>query len=93
MFLDALSLQNSILHEKADNTDNLVSAVDFGADFISYSLGMVVAFGWSAWEAQDWVFWGLQFARRPSTSAISSAFPAAPTSGRCCVTPCSGPDT
>ncbi len=62
VFLDALSLQNSILHEKADNTDNLVSAVDFGADFISYSLGMVVAFGWSAWEAQDWVFWGLQFA-------------------------------
>ena len=60
VFLDALSLQNSFLHEQADNTDNLVSAIDFAADFISYSLGMVVAFGWSSWEAHDWVFWGLQ---------------------------------
>lgn len=59
---DVLSLDCSKLRPASKGTtrDKFISWIDFGADVISYSLGMVVSYGWSAWEAHDWVFWGLQ---------------------------------
>jgi outer membrane protein assembly factor BamB len=59
---DVLSLDCSKVRpgNKGTSEDKLISWLDFGADFISYSLGMVVSYGWSAWQSHDWVFWGLQ---------------------------------
>ncbi|MGH3840195.1 MAG: hypothetical protein ACRDS0_01920, partial [Pseudonocardiaceae bacterium] len=34
-----------------------LNRLDFAIDFTGYALQMVTAFGWSAWEAQDWAFW------------------------------------
>ena len=63
--IDVLSLDCSKMRPgppgKAPITeDKFITWIDFGVDFISYSLGMVVSYGWSAWEAHDWVFWGVQ---------------------------------
>ena len=37
-----------------------LNRLDFAVDFTGYALQMVTAFGWSAWEAQDWAFWTWQ---------------------------------
>lgn len=37
-----------------------LNRLDFAVDFTGYALQMVTAFGWSAWEEQDWAFWILQ---------------------------------
>ena len=34
-----------------------LNRLDFAVDFTGYALQMVTAFGWSAWEGQDWAFW------------------------------------
>ena len=34
-----------------------LNRLDFAVDFAGYALQMVTAFGWSAWEGQDWAFW------------------------------------
>lgn len=59
---DVLSLECSKLRpgNKATTVDKFISWIDFGVDFLSYSLGMVVSYGWSAWKSHDWVFWALQ---------------------------------
>jgi outer membrane protein assembly factor BamB len=39
---------------------NFINGLDFAVDFIGWALGMAVSYGWAAWEAQDWSFWGIQ---------------------------------
>jgi outer membrane protein assembly factor BamB len=39
---------------------NFFNWLDFSVDFIGWALGMVVSYGWAAWEAQDWSFWAVQ---------------------------------
>ncbi len=39
---------------------NFLNYVDFALDFIGWALGVVVSYGWVAWEARDWIFWGVQ---------------------------------
>jgi outer membrane protein assembly factor BamB len=48
---------------------NIFNRLDFAVDFAGYVLEMAAAYGWSQWQAQDWVFWiaqaipqGLNFA-------------------------------
>jgi hypothetical protein len=40
-----------------DPFTTFLSYLDFTLDFTCYALQMVTAYGWSAWEGQDWAFW------------------------------------
>ena len=41
---------------------NFLNYVDFALDFLGWALGVVVSYGWVAWEDKDWIFWGIQSA-------------------------------
>jgi outer membrane protein assembly factor BamB len=42
---------------KPDPFMTFLNYLDFAVDFTSYALQMVTAWGWSAWQGQDWAFW------------------------------------
>jgi outer membrane protein assembly factor BamB len=45
---------------RMDPFTTLLNYLDFAVDFTSYALQMVTAWGWSAWQGQDWAFWIFQ---------------------------------
>lgn len=52
----------SVAINSPDNDDDWLDPLDLVADFIDWAVTMVVQFGWSAFAAQDWIYWGIQAA-------------------------------